>query len=128
MMVASPPLLSVRDLVVRYPGRGNSRTPLTAVKGVSLDIPAAGIYGLVGESGSGKSSLAHAIVQLVRPASGQVLFRGQDLVSLKAAKLNTARRHIQFVFQGFQQGLQNASTRAEGCQRILEYELNMAAC
>jgi peptide/nickel transport system ATP-binding protein len=92
-------LLSVRNLVVRYQAGAKSRTPLTAVRGVSLDITPAGIYGLVGESGSGKSSLAHAIVQLVPPAAGQVLFHGQDLAAMKKPQLNTARSKIQVVFQ-----------------------------
>jgi peptide/nickel transport system ATP-binding protein len=117
MMVAGPPLLSVRDLVVQYPARGSSRSPLTVVKGVSLDIPPAGIYALVGESGSGKSSLAHAIVQLVRPAAGQVLFHGQNLVSMKTAQLKTARRQIQIVFQ---ESLASLSPRRSILQTLLE--------
>ena len=99
MMPKSQNLLSVRDLVVRYQAGGRSRTPLTAVRGVSLDIAPAGIYGLVGESGSGKSSLAHAILQLLPPAGGQVLFKGQDLATMKKSQLNAARRNIQVVFQ-----------------------------
>jgi peptide/nickel transport system ATP-binding protein len=92
-------LLSVRDLVVRYPAAVNSGTPLTAVRGVSLDIAPAGIYGLVGESGSGKSSLAHAILQLLPTAAGRVLFKEQDLAAMKKPQLNAARRNIQVVFQ-----------------------------
>jgi oligopeptide/dipeptide ABC transporter ATP-binding protein len=117
MMVAGQPLLSVRDLVVNYPGRGSLRTPFTAVRGVSLDILPAGIYGLVGESGSGKSSLAHAVVQLVRPAAGQVLFHGQDLVSMKATQLKTVRRQIQIVFQ---ESLASLSPRRSVLQSLLE--------
>jgi oligopeptide/dipeptide ABC transporter ATP-binding protein len=116
-VIAAAPLLSVRDLVVRYPARGQSRTPFTAVNGVSLDIPAGGIYGLVGESGSGKSSLAQAIVQLVRPAAGQVLYHGEDLVSMKSAQLRTARRQIQFVFQD---SLASLSPRRTVLQTLLE--------
>jgi len=92
-------LLSVRDLVVNYQAEGQSQTTLTAVRGVSLEIAPSGIYGLVGESGSGKSSLAHAILQLVPPAGGQVLFDGQDLVAMKKSQLDAARRNIQVVFQ-----------------------------
>jgi len=116
-VAAAPPLLSVRDLVVNYPSRGHSRTPVTVVKGVSLDIRPAGIYGLVGESGSGKSSLAHAIVQLVRPASGQVLFHGRDLVGMKPAQLKAARRQIQVVFQ---ESLASLSPRRSILQTMLE--------
>jgi oligopeptide/dipeptide ABC transporter ATP-binding protein len=110
-------LLSVRDLVVRYPAGGQSRIPLTAVRGVSMDIAPAGIYGLVGESGSGKSSLAHAILQLVPPAGGQVLFNGQDLVAMKKPQLNAARRNIQVVFQD---SLASLSPRRSILQTLVE--------
>lgn len=92
-------LLSVRGLVVRYPAGVQSNAPLTAVRGVDLDIPQEGIYGLVGESGSGKSSLAHAILQLNPVAAGQALWHGQDLVSMKGSQLRSARKKIQLVFQ-----------------------------
>jgi len=110
-------LLSVRDLVVRYQAGGPSRTPLTAVRGVSLEIAPAGIYGLVGESGSGKSSLAHAILQLVPSAGGQVLFNGQDLVTMKKSQLNAARRNIQVVFQD---SLASLSPRRSILQTLVE--------
>jgi oligopeptide/dipeptide ABC transporter ATP-binding protein len=110
-------LLSVRDLVVRYPAGRKSQTPLTAVRGVSLDIAPAGIYGLVGESGSGKSSLAHAILQLAPPAAGQVLFHGQDLVTMKKSQLGAARRNIQMVFQD---SLASLSPRRSILQTLLE--------
>jgi len=92
-------LLSVHDLVVRFPARGGPHRTLTAVRGVSLEIPSAGIYGLVGESGCGKTSLAHAIVQLKRPDAGQVLFHGQDLTTMKPASLNKVRSKVQLIFQ-----------------------------
>lgn len=110
-------LLSVRDLVVRYPASGKSRTPLTAVRGASLDIPPAGIFGLVGESGSGKSSLAHGILQLVPPAAGKVLFHGQDLVTMKKSPLNVARKKIQMVFQD---SLASLSPRRSILQTLVE--------
>ena len=113
----SQSLLSVRNLVVRYQAGRQSRTPLTAVRGVSLDIAPAGIYGLVGESGSGKSSLAHAILQLVPPAGGQVLFNGQDLVTMKKSQLNAVRRNIQVVFQD---SLASLSPRRSILQTLVE--------
>ncbi len=111
------PLLSVRDLVVRYPARGHSGIPMTAVRGVSLEIAPAGIFGLVGESGSGKSSLAHAILHLSPPAGGEVLFRGQDLAAMKPSQLKAARRNIQLVFQD---SLASLSPRRSVLQTLLE--------
>lgn len=97
-------LLRVRDLVVRYGEAGSSDT-LTAVRGVSLDLHAARIHALVGESGSGKTSLARAILRLLPVSSGQLLFRGHDLVSTEGRALRDARRHIQAVFQDPQASL-----------------------
>jgi oligopeptide/dipeptide ABC transporter ATP-binding protein len=112
-----PPLLSIRDLVVQYDTSGRGKPLLTAVNGVSFDIQAGSIFGLVGESGSGKTSLAQSIVQLVRPAGGQILFRGDELVNMKEAKLREARRNIQLVFQD---PLASLSPRRSILQSLLE--------
>jgi len=117
MMQSDQSLLSVRDLVVRYPSGKKGRVPLTAVRGVDLDIAPGGIYGLVGESGSGKSSLAHAILQLEPLAAGRVLFHGQDLVAMKKSQLNAARRTIQAVFQD---SLASLSPRRSILQTLVE--------
>jgi oligopeptide/dipeptide ABC transporter ATP-binding protein len=92
-------LLSVRGLTVTYPGSPSGYRPLTAVRGVDLDIPKAGILALVGESGSGKTSLAHAVLQLVPADSGRVVFRGQELGQMDKKGIREARRRIQAVFQ-----------------------------
>jgi len=92
-------LLSVRELIVRYPVRSGPRQELTAVRGVSLEIPESGIFGLVGESGSGKSTLAHAIAGLTPAAGGKILFRGEDLSGSVSRRRKTERRNIQLVFQ-----------------------------
>ena len=80
------PLLSIRDLVVEFPRKRTfahafSRQPAAvarAVDGVSLDVHPNETLGLVGESGSGKTTLGRAILGLYKPASGKVLFDGQD--------------------------------------------------
>jgi oligopeptide/dipeptide ABC transporter ATP-binding protein len=92
-------LLSVRDLVVRYPGRGRRAGAIVAVRGVNIDIASATILAVVGESGSGKTSLARAILQLQPIASGRVLLNGEDLAALNPQQLRAARRDIQAVFQ-----------------------------
>lgn len=110
-------LLSIRNLVVEHPPVPGSRMTLRAVRGVSLDIEPASIYGLVGESGSGKSSLAHAVMQLVPPAGGQAFFQGVDLFTLNRSALRKARQEIQLVFQD---SLASLSPRRTIRQTLLE--------
>ncbi|MEU9984202.1 dipeptide/oligopeptide/nickel ABC transporter ATP-binding protein [Streptomyces sp. NPDC050856] len=86
------PLLDVRDLVVRY-------GPTVAVDHVSFDLRAGETLALVGPSGCGKSSTAAAVLQLRRPAGGQVWFRGRELTGLGERELRPLRPAMQPVFQ-----------------------------
>ena len=117
MTGATGQLLSVRHLVVRYDASGSRRQSLTAVRNVSLDIAPGRIQALVGESGSGKTSLARAILRLLPIASGQVLFRGQDMATMDRRQLRTTRRSIQAVFQD---PLASLSPRRNVMQALLE--------
>jgi oligopeptide transport system ATP-binding protein len=116
-MPSASPLLSVRNLVVRYAPSGSRRQSITAVRDVSLDIARGRIQALVGESGSGKTSLARAILRLLPIESGQVLFRGADMAALDRRQLRDARRHLQAVFQD---PLASLSPRRNVLQALLE--------
>jgi len=97
------PLLDVRGLRVDYPVRTGAfaRRGLTirAVDGVDLRIEPGETLGLVGESGCGKSTLGNAVLGIVRPTGGTVVFEGTDLAGLDANGLRRARRHMQMIFQ-----------------------------
>jgi len=97
------PLISIKELTVHFPVRqslfGRARQVIKAVDGVSLDIFAGETLGLVGESGCGKTTLGRAILRLVEPTSGQVMFRGQDLARLSASAMRARRRQLQIIFQ-----------------------------
>jgi oligopeptide/dipeptide ABC transporter ATP-binding protein len=78
--------------------------PVVAVNGVSFEIRPGETLGLVGESGSGKSVTAFSIIRLVQPpgriVSGQVRFRGRDLLTLSESEIRNVRgAGIGFVFQ-----------------------------
>lgn len=98
------PVLRVRDLVKHFPvhgGRVIRRTvaEVQAVSGISFDIYPGETLGLVGESGCGKSTTGRAILQLVRPTSGEVSFDGTDLTQVRGTRLRRYRRQMQLVFQ-----------------------------
>ncbi len=90
------PLLEVRNLVVEY---GTGANVYRAVDDVSFSVPAGGSLAVVGESGSGKSTIAKALVRLLKPTSGEVLLDGTDLAVLGSRELRPLRHRIQMVFQ-----------------------------
>ena len=97
------PLLEVNDLKVYFPVKGGilmrAKNYNKAVDGVSIHVNAGETLGLVGESGCGKSTLGKAIVRLLKPTEGQIIFDGNDISTLSASELKPIRRDIQMIFQ-----------------------------
>src|SRR5262245_41559509 len=96
------PLVDVRRLVKDFDRRGGmlrAKLPVRAVDDVSFAIEEGETFGLVGESGSGKSTVARCMLRLVEPTSGDVWFRGENVMTFDRARLRTARRDMQMVFQ-----------------------------
>ncbi len=94
-------LLDIRDLVVDYI---TPRGPARAVDGVSFSIRRGEVFGLAGESGCGKSTIAHAIMRLIKPpgviSGGELIFAGQDVLALSPRELQRFRwRRASIVFQ-----------------------------
>jgi oligopeptide/dipeptide ABC transporter ATP-binding protein len=97
---ASEPLLSIRDLRVTFNQGGRQ---LTAVDGVDFDVRPGEVLGIAGESGSGKSQTLRAILRLVKGTgriTGQVLWRGRDVLGMNDADLRRVRGgEIAMIFQ-----------------------------
>jgi ABC-type oligopeptide transport system ATPase subunit len=96
------PLVEVRHLVKHFTRGGGlfrSRTTVRAVDDVSFSIEEGETFALVGESGSGKSTTGRCMLRLVEPTAGEVLFRGENVLSFSSARMRAARRDMQMVFQ-----------------------------
>jgi peptide/nickel transport system ATP-binding protein len=97
------PLIKVEDLRVWFPSKrtfiGKTLSYTKAVDGVSFEVFKGETLGLVGESGCGKTTLGRALLRLVEPDGGKILFDGDDLAGYSASALKKLRRHIQIVFQ-----------------------------
>jgi len=96
------PLLSVRDLSVAFHQGGKTSI---AVDHVSFDIAKGEIVALVGESGSGKSVTANSVLKLLpypsaSHPSGEIFFKGKDLLKARAEELRHVRGNdITMIFQ-----------------------------
>lgn len=76
-----------------------ARGTLHAVDDVSFTIEKGKTLGIVGESGCGKSTTGRAILRLLEPTDGQVIFNGQDITALSSSKMRQMRRDMQIIFQ-----------------------------
>ena len=96
------PLLEVRHLVkhfVRKQGLFSKPSIVRAVDDVSFTVGEGEMFGLVGESVSGKSTTGRCILRLTEPTSGEVFFRGENVLGFSASRMRLARRDMQIVFQ-----------------------------
>src|SRR4051794_5325868 len=97
------PLLSVTNLQVYFPVRRGilARTVdhIRAVDDISFNVYRGQTLGLVGESGCGKTTTGRAILRLIEPTAGKVLYNGTDLAQLGSRDLRNLRGKMQIIFQ-----------------------------
>jgi len=133
-------LVEVKDLRMWFPiVRGVLQrhvADVKAVDGLNFHIYKGETLGLVGESGCGESTTGRAILQLYQPTTGEVLFRGQNLVRINRGQLRHMRRQMQMIFQdpyaslnprmtvgnivGEPLEVHNIGTKAERAERVRE--------
>jgi len=93
-------ILQVEELTKTY-GRGDNKTE--ALKGITFDVLEGEFLGIMGASGSGKTTLLNCIATMLRPTSGKIILKGQDISGFKGSKLADYRgKEIGYLFQNFE--------------------------
>ena len=95
-------IVKAENLSVHFPVKGSNpfkRKYVKAVSDVSLEIRRGETFGLVGESGCGKSTFANALLGILKPTDGKVIFEGKDLNDLPKKEFKELRRGMQMIFQ-----------------------------
>jgi peptide/nickel transport system ATP-binding protein len=102
-LAAEAPLLDVKNLEVHFPIKsgffGRTSGVVKAVDDITFSVKPGETLGLVGESGCGKTTTGRAVLRLVEPTGGQVMFDGKDVRALGASDLKKMRRDFQIIFQ-----------------------------
>ncbi len=100
---AGKPIIEMHHVSVNFPVKGTipfaKKRWIQAVTDVSLAIQSGETFGIVGESGCGKTTLANAMIGMVRPTAGEVLFDGKNLFALNRSDFKETRRDMQMIFQ-----------------------------
>ena len=99
------PILSIHDLYVDYNSQSSLSLPwekkqiINAVNGGSFNLHEGKTLGIVGETGCGKSTIAKAIIKLTSVKSGQIFWKGNNLLDLNKQQMQKVRKEIQMIFQ-----------------------------
>lgn len=92
----SAPLIRTKNLKKYFPVAGGL---LHAVDDVDISIGKGETLGMVGESGCGKSTLGRLLLRLVEPTSGEILFKGENILGYGPGKMKALRKEMQIIFQ-----------------------------
>ena len=96
-------LLEVNNLQKYFPIRGGLMSRVVAnvkaVNDVTFTVGKGEVVGLIGESGSGKTTAGRALLRLIEPTGGQVIFDGTDITKLSKPQMRDYRRQMQIIFQ-----------------------------
>lgn len=116
--------MKVKNLSKSFPIKkgifGKATHEIEAVKDVSFEIYPGETVGLVGESGCGKTTLGRAIIRLIDPNSGEIIFDGNSVHDMKGEALRQLRKKMQIVFQDPYSSLNPRQTIGEAISEPLK--------
>ena len=102
-LYAQAPLLQIKNLKTYFPISkglfGKATEFVKAVDDLSFDVYPGETLGLVGESGCGKTTLGRTILRLVEPTSGEIIYKGTNVIKLNSAEMRNIRKDVQIIFQ-----------------------------
>jgi oligopeptide/dipeptide ABC transporter ATP-binding protein len=90
------PIIELRNITKTF---GSGGEKVTAVDDISLEIQEREIVCLVGESGCGKSTTGRIVAGLIKPSAGQILYQGQDIISMEGNRYKDYRKGVQIIHQ-----------------------------
>ncbi len=103
LLFQQEPILQIKNLKTYFPTNkslfGKATGWVKAVDDVSFNVYPGETLGLVGESGCGKTTLGRTIIRLVEPVSGEIIFKGKNILHLPNSEMKPLRKDIQIIFQ-----------------------------
>ena len=111
-------ILEVKNLKKYF---SSNKGNVHAVDNISFTLERGKTLGIVGESGCGKSSTGRAILRLIEPTSGEVIFEGRDVTKLSAQEMKRLRKDMQIIFQDPFSSLDPRMTVSELIAEPLKY-------